>query len=45
METFNQILELDDEDETHEFSWSMVRAYFEQAERKFRDMDDAVSAT
>jgi len=46
MEIFNQILELDDEDdETHEFSWSMVRAYFEQAEKTFRDMDDALSAT
>jgi len=44
METFSQILELDDEDdETHDFSWSMVRAYFEQAENKFRDMDDAVT--
>jgi osomolarity two-component system phosphorelay intermediate protein YPD1 len=44
MEIFNQILELDDEDdETHEFSWSMVRAYFEQAEKTFRGMDDAVT--
>jgi osomolarity two-component system phosphorelay intermediate protein YPD1 len=44
-ETFFQILDLDDDDETHEFSWSMVLAYFEQAEETFRDMDDAVSGS
>ena len=38
MNTFDQILELD-EDDSHEFSHSMVDAYFSQAEDTFRDLD------
>lgn len=41
METFNQILDLD-EDETHEFSKGMAWAYFSQADSTFTEMDDAV---
>ncbi|THG98838.1 hypothetical protein EW026_g3402 [Hermanssonia centrifuga] len=40
METFNQILELD-EDDTRDFSTEMVWAYFSQADTTFGDMDDA----
>ena len=45
METFSQILELDEDEETHDFSRPMVWEYFEQAEKTFREMDDAVSAS
>jgi hypothetical protein len=38
METFRQILDLDEEDD-HDFSLSMVEAYFEQAEDTFRKLD------
>ena len=41
METFEQILELD-EDEKHEFSADMVWQYFSQATVTFTDMDDAL---
>jgi osomolarity two-component system phosphorelay intermediate protein YPD1 len=41
METFEQIIELDDEDD-FSFSWGMVTAYFEQAEQAFSDMDTAL---
>ena len=37
-ETFNQIVELD-EDETHDFSHGMVKAYFTQAHNTFDKMD------
>ncbi|KAH9480539.1 Multistep phosphorelay regulator 1 [Psilocybe cubensis] len=40
METFEQILELD-EDDTHDFSQPMVWEYFEQAEKTFNDMNEA----
>ena len=40
MEVFNQILELDDDDD--EFSRGMVNDYFSQAEKTFIDMDDAL---
>lgn len=43
METFEQILELD-EDETHDFSYGMVVAYFSQASQTFTDMDNALKA-
>jgi hypothetical protein len=45
MDTFSQILELDEDEETHDFSRPMVWDYFEQAEKTFREMDDAVSAS
>jgi len=43
MDTFSQILEMDD-DETHEFSMSIVENYMEQAEVTFKSMDDAFAA-
>ncbi|KAG0381220.1 hypothetical protein BGX24_004359 [Mortierella sp. AD032] len=39
--TFDQLLEMDDE-EDHEFSRSLVWNYFEQAEKTFDDMDEAM---
>ncbi|KAF8977227.1 hypothetical protein BGZ46_007547 [Entomortierella lignicola] len=39
--TFDQLLEMDDE-EDHEFSKSLVWNYFEQAEKTFQDMDEAM---
>ncbi|KDQ09858.1 hypothetical protein BOTBODRAFT_116495, partial [Botryobasidium botryosum FD-172 SS1] len=40
-ETFNQILEMDEEDD-HEFSISIMQNYFEQAVAKFKEMDAAL---
>ncbi|KAI9323369.1 putative phosphotransmitter protein Ypd1 [Dichotomocladium elegans] len=40
MNTFDQLLDMDDE-EDHEFSFSIVTNYFEQAETTFKDMDDS----
>lgn len=40
---FEQILELDDDDDKS-FSKGMVDAYFEQAEKTFTEMDDALCA-
>jgi len=45
METFRQILDLDDEDVTYEFSREMVSAYFKQANETFGNMDTAIKAT
>ncbi|KAF8195494.1 signal transduction histidine kinase [Pholiota molesta] len=42
MDTFNQILELDEDEDTHDFSQPMVWEYFEQAEKTFNDMDIAL---
>lgn len=42
MDTFQQILELDEEDD-REFSKEMVWAYFSQAEKTFGDLDEALS--
>ncbi|KAI9269171.1 signal transduction histidine kinase [Phascolomyces articulosus] len=39
--TFDQLLDMDDE-EDHEFSYSIVVNYFEQAEATFKDMDAAL---
>jgi osomolarity two-component system phosphorelay intermediate protein YPD1 len=39
--TFEQILEMDDDDE-REFSKSIVYGFFEQAEQTFTKMDDAL---
>ena len=40
--TFEQILEMDDDEEEREFSRSIVFGFFEQAEQTFVKMDDAV---
>ncbi|KAG0245326.1 hypothetical protein BGX31_007524 [Mortierella sp. GBA43] len=39
--TFDQLLEMDDE-EDHEFSKSLVYNYFEQAEKTFEEMEEAM---
>ncbi|CAG8796610.1 18767_t:CDS:2, partial [Dentiscutata erythropus] len=39
-ETFDQLLEMDDDDD-HNFSKSIVWHYFEQAESTFSEMDQA----
>ena len=41
MSTFDQLLDMEDEDD-HEFSYSIVLNYFEQAETTFKDMDEAL---
>jgi len=41
METFRQILDLDEDDE-HEFSLEMVEADYSQAGQTFIDMDEAL---
>jgi osomolarity two-component system phosphorelay intermediate protein YPD1 len=41
MNTFNQILEMDDPGD-HEFSYSLVFGFFEQAEETFESMDAAL---
>jgi len=43
MDTFRQILDLDEGDD-HEFSLSMVEAYFSQAEETFRKLDENYTA-
>jgi osomolarity two-component system phosphorelay intermediate protein YPD1 len=40
--TFEQILEMDDDEEEREFSKSIVYGFFEQAEQTFTDMDEAL---
>ncbi|KAF7927074.1 hypothetical protein BELL_0113g00170 [Botrytis elliptica] len=40
--TFEQILEMDDDEEEREFSSSIVFGFFEQAEQTFVKMDDAL---
>ncbi|KAI9485495.1 MAG: signal transduction histidine kinase [Benjaminiella poitrasii] len=41
MNTFEQLLDMDDEDD-HEFSYSIVNNYFEQAEATFEAMDNSL---
>lgn len=41
MNTFEQLLDMDDEDD-HEFSYSIVLNYFEQAETTFDHMEEAL---
>lgn len=41
MNTFDQLLEMDDEDD-HEFSQGIVVNYFDQANETFKDMDRAL---
>jgi len=40
--TFEQILEMDDDEDDHDFSRSIVYGFFEQAEATFLKMDDAL---
>jgi osomolarity two-component system phosphorelay intermediate protein YPD1 len=40
--TFEQILEMDDDEDDREFSRSIVFGFFEQAEETFGKMDDAL---
>lgn len=42
METFEQILELDEDQETYEFVWEMAETYFSQAEETFTKMSEAM---
>jgi len=42
--TFEQILEMDDDEDDREFSRSIVFGFFEQAEQTFVKMDDALKA-
>ena len=42
--TFEQILEMDDEEEEREFSRSIVYGFFEQAEGTFKKMDSNLYA-
>lgn len=37
--TFEQILEMDDDEEERDFSKSIVFGFFEQAENTFKNMD------
>lgn len=40
--TFEQILEMDDDEEEREFSRSIVFGFFEQAENTFKSMDTSL---
>ncbi len=40
--TFGQILEMDDDEDEHEFSKSIVFGFFEQVKETFKKMDDAL---
>ncbi|KAL2056792.1 hypothetical protein ABVK25_003187 [Lepraria finkii] len=40
--TFEQILEMDDDEEEREFSKSIVYGFFEQADKTFKEMDSAL---
>ena len=42
METFQQILELDEDGETYDFAWEMASAYMDQAETTFEEMEQAM---
>lgn len=41
-EVFDQLTELDEGDDTYEFSREMVEAYITQAAKTFKEMDQAV---
>ena len=43
MMTFNQILEMDDDEDEREFSLSIVEGFCDQAKNTFRDMENALS--
>jgi len=40
--TFEQILEMDDDEDEREFSKSIVYGFFEQAEQTFKELDEAL---
>ena len=40
--TFDQILDMDEDDEDREFSRSIVYGFFEQAESTFNKMDESM---
>ena len=40
--TFDQVLEMDDDDEDRDFSKSIVFGFFEQAEVTFKKMEDSM---
>jgi osomolarity two-component system phosphorelay intermediate protein YPD1 len=40
--TFEQILEMDDDDEEHEFSKGIVYGFFDQAAETFQKMENAM---
>jgi len=42
METFDQILELDEDGEPYDFAWEMAEAYFDQAETTLEEMEAAM---
>ena len=42
METFQQILELDEDNESYDFAWEMASAYLDQAETTFEEMEEAM---
>ena len=42
METFNQILDLDEDGESYDFAWEIVSAYLDQAETTFEEMETAM---
>lgn len=42
MQTFSQILEMDESEEEREFSKPLVLGFFEQAEETFGQMDEAL---
>jgi len=42
METFRQILELDEDGESYDFAWEMAEAYFDQAETTFEEIETAM---
>jgi len=43
METFQQILELDEDSESYDFAWEMASAYMDQAEVTFEEMEGAIA--
>jgi len=43
METFNQILELDEDSESPDFAWEMASAYLDQVETTFDEMEVAIA--
>lgn len=42
MQTFEQILEMDNDEDDREFSRSIVYGFFEQAETSFAEMEEAM---
>lgn len=42
METFQQLLDLDEDNDTYDFAWEIASAYLEQAENTFVEMEEAM---